>query len=106
MARPKPRKKFDRAFKLETVALSYERSSVKALAEELGIRPALIYRWRSALSKDQSLSFPGEGHKSQSPEQAKIALLEKQLREKDQELEILKKAISIFSRKDGRSMRS
>ena len=37
-----------------------------------------------------------------SPEEAETALLRKKLKETELELEILKKAIGIFSKKDGR----
>ena len=102
----KPRRKFDKSFKLRAVELSYECESIKVLADELGIRAELLYRWRTELSKHQEKSFPGEGRVALSPEEARIALLEKQLREKDQELEILKKAIGIFSVRDRKSMNS
>ena len=100
----KPRRKFDKAFKLRTVEMSYESENIKDLASELGIRAELIYRWRAELARDKEKSFPGEGKKALSPEEAQIALLKKQLADKKMELEILKKAISIFSRKDGGSM--
>ena len=98
------RKKFDKTFKLRAVELSYERESIKDLADELGIRASLIYRWRSELSTDKEKSFPGEGNKAQSPEEAEISLLKKALRDKELELEILKKAIGIFSTRDGKSI--
>lgn len=100
----KPRKKIDKNFKLRAVEMSYECESIKALAQELEIRPELIYRWRSELSTHQEKSFPGEGKKALSPEEAQISLLQKRLREREQELEILKKAIGIFSKRDGKSM--
>ncbi len=49
----KPRRKFDSTYKLQAVVASYSHRSSKVLAEELGIRPALIYRRRSGLSTDQ-----------------------------------------------------
>ncbi|RMG20903.1 MAG: transposase [Bacteroidetes bacterium] len=93
----KPRKRFDKNFKLRTVARSYECKNMKDLAQELGIRVELIYRWRSELSSHKEKSFPGEGKVALSPEEARIALLEKQLRQKEQEIEILKKAIGNYS---------
>ena len=43
----KTRRKFDREYKLRAVELSYEKENIKQLGFELGIRPELIYRWRS-----------------------------------------------------------
>jgi transposase len=40
----KKRKSFDRSFKLKAVELSYQRDNIKELANELGIRVALLYR--------------------------------------------------------------
>ena len=41
-------------------------------------------------------SFPGNGNLKLTPEQEKIRLLEKQLKDAELERDILKKAISIF----------
>jgi transposase len=97
------RRQYDREFKLMTVELSKNREDINNLAQELGIKPDLIYRWRREFSKKESGSFPGQGHVSQTPAEAEIARLKKQLREAELERDILKKAVSIFSRSDGRS---
>jgi transposase len=97
----KPRRKFSREFKLRAIELSYERTSVTLLAKELDVRPELIYRWRSELKADKSGSFPGEGNESLSPEAQENRQLKKALKDKELELEILKKAIGIFSKRDG-----
>jgi transposase len=100
------RRKFSREYKLRAIELSYERECVAELAQELGVRPELIYRWRSEFKADKRGSFPGEGNESLSPEALENRRLQKALREKELELEILKKAIGIFSTRDGRSMNS
>lgn len=99
----KRRKKFTKEFKLRAIELSYERETVQALGKELGINPNLIYRWRRQFEKDPSRSFPGEGNKAQNPEEKKVSELEKRLAEKEMELQILKKAIGIFSKSDRKS---
>ncbi len=43
------RKYYSKEFKLKAIELSYARESVKQVAEELGIRPTLLYKWRSNL---------------------------------------------------------
>lgn len=98
----KERKKYDRSFKLMTVELSKSRSDIKELAQELDISADLIYRWRREFLNKEENSFPGHGIASQTPQEAEIARLKKQLREAELERDILKKAVSIFSRNDGK----
>ncbi len=86
-----------------TVELSKSRANLNELAKELGIRVELIYRWRTELLDKRSGSFPGHGKPKHTPEEAEIAKLKKQLRDAEMERDILKKAISIFSRGDGKS---
>jgi transposase len=86
-----------------TVKLSKSRDNLIELAEELGIRVELIYRWRREFLDMGQSSFPGNGKPKHTPEEAEIAKLKKQLREVEMEREILKKAISIFSRGDVKS---
>jgi transposase len=43
----KQRTHYDKAFKENAVKLSLERKNVSDLAHELGISPALLYRWRT-----------------------------------------------------------
>src|SRR3989337_1196978 len=98
-----PRSKFDKEFKLMTVELSRTRENMNELAKELGIRVELIYRWRTDFLDKGAGSFPGPGKAKHTPEEAEIAKLKKQLRDVEMERDILKKAISIFSRGDGKS---
>lgn len=85
-----------------TVELSKNREDLKELAEELDIRVELIYRWRRELLEKKTGSFPGHGKPRQTPEEAEIAHLKKELRDVKMERDILKKAVSIFSKNDGR----
>ena len=98
------RTKYSRDFKLRAIELSYERESISDLAHELEIRPALLYRWRAEFRQGGDRSFPGEGKVSLSEEELRIKELEKALKNKELELEILKKAIGIFSKKDSKSI--
>ena len=95
------RRTFDKQFKLEVVKRSLGDITLKELSEELGIHLGVISRWRNEfLDAGEDLSFPGNGNEQLSEEQKEIARLNKSLKEKDLELEILKKAIGIFSKKD------
>ena len=98
----KTRRKYDKAFKLEVVKRSLEETTVKELAEELEIHPAVISRWRKQFldAEDTQLLFPGQGVEALSEDQKRIKDLEAALKDKELELEILKKAIGIFSKKD------
>ena len=101
-----PRKKYDREFKLRAVELSYSRPNVREVAEELGIRPKLLYRWRSEFSSDKELSFPGNGKQRLSDEASELARLKQELEDLRMERDILKKAVGIFSKSDGKSTSS
>lgn len=98
----KIRKQYDREFKVMAVELSKSRSDLSVLSKELEIRPALLYRWRKELETKAETSFPGKGKVLFTPEQAEIHRLKKELLDMQQERDILKKAVGIFSRSDGK----
>lgn len=86
-------------FKQNAVELSYQRSNIKELANELGIDVQRIYKWRKASNETKSPSLKKSREDLVSI--LEVKKLQKQLRDKELELEILKKAIHIFSKKDG-----
>lgn len=96
------RKVYDREFKLKTVELSFKRDNIKELAHELSIRPELVYRWRSEFGSRKDLSFPGNGKQNLSEEESEITRLKKELNSMREERDILKKAVGIFSKSDGK----
>ncbi|UXD71308.1 transposase [Sphingobacterium faecium] len=96
----KIRKKYDRTFKERAVELSKDRKNISELARELGVSAAQLYKWRKESEDFGSGSFPGNGNIKQTPEQERISALEKKLKDSELELEILKKAIGIFSKND------
>ena len=98
----KKRRRFDREFKQMAVELSYNREDISALAAELEIRVDLIYRWRREAETHKDASFPGQGNKTMTEDQKEIARLKKELRDAQLERDILKKAVSIFSKSDGK----
>lgn len=94
----KLRKRYTKAEKLEIVSLSLEEDeNVKDIALRYGVSENTIYNWRSIYAKHKDSSFPGKGNKTMSETERRIADLEKQLKEKELEVEILKKAVHIFS---------
>lgn len=84
------------------VELMDTHKSVHEIAEELGVREDMLYRWRREMLKKGENVFSGQGKKNLTSEEAEIARLKKQLREAELERDILKKAVSIFSKNDGR----
>lgn len=64
-----------------SVELSNSRTDLGALAKELDIPPAMLYRWRRELSAKQNGSFPGNGKVVLSETEQELARLKKELRE-------------------------
>lgn len=98
----KRRKKYDKEFKIMAVELMDTDKSVREIAEDLGISHYLLYEWRRELQKKGEISFSGQGNKAMTAQEAEIARLKKQLRDAEMERDILKKAVSIFSKNDGK----
>lgn len=93
------RRKYDSDFKRNAVLLSLdpERRATQ-VAENLGISKELLYRWRKEYRQREELAFPGHGREALTPQEQKIRDLEKELKGAAMELDILKKAMGIFSR--------
>jgi transposase len=94
---------YSKEFKEKAVQLSYQRENLKELAGELGINVERLYKWRRA-SKSTSIS-PARGkvlkEKVFNEDSPEVKHLKKELQEARLELEILKKAVHIFSRSGG-----
>lgn len=86
------RKKYDSVFKENAVKLSYEKSSLKEFADELGIFPCLLTRWRKEYQKFGTGSFHGSGYVRVHPDNRSTFDLEKKSKESELRFEILKKA--------------
>lgn len=91
---------YDRTFKERAVKLSYERDNIKVLALELGITSERIYKWRREFAEHGEASFQGHGVERLSDEGKQLKDTQKKLRNAEMELEILKKAIAVFSKID------
>jgi transposase len=93
----KHRRRFSKDFKMDVLnTLKIGDKSVTELAEELGIHKATIYNWVKQYDEDKEESFPGEG--KLKPSDDELRKLRKQLADVTEERDILKKAISIFSK--------
>lgn len=91
---------YDKSFKERAVKLSYERSSALQAAKELGISDSSLGKWRKDFETYGKNSFPGHGNERLTDEQRRIKELERELKDRELDLEILKKAIAFFSRTD------
>jgi transposase len=90
------RQVFDESFRKMAIELSYTKGSVKEVADELGISPTLLSKWR------QRESESGQGIKELTEDQKRIKKLQKELKDAQMERDILKKAVGIFSKGGGR----
>jgi transposase len=93
------RRKYDRQFKTDAVEL-WENSgkSMAEVARELGIAPNRLYRWKDQLRTDPAKAFPGNG----VARDEEMERLRKEHAEMKMERDILKKALAIFSKHDGK----
>lgn len=100
----KIRRRFTKEFKLELVKRSLDEDvSVKELSEEYGVHLNTLSRWRKEyLNNGEDLSFPGNGKEALTDQEKEIKLLRQKLKDAELERDILKKAIHVFSKKDGR----
>lgn len=104
MGKKRTRTSYSRQYKLDVIQQSYLRENISELASELGLNPALIYKWRAAYGANSPNSpevFPGKGVKAVTPEQAELQRTKAELAEVRMERDILKKAIGIFGKTNG-----
>ncbi|WP_028298850.1 transposase [Olivibacter sitiensis] len=90
------RRVFDDSFRKMAVELSYRKGSVKEVADELGISQTLLSKWRQRDSDSE------QGKAGLTEDQKLIKKLQKELKDAQMERDILKKAVGIFSKGDGR----
>lgn len=98
----KQKRYYSKEFKLKAIELIENRDSIREAAEELGIRSDMLCRWRTEFYNYKKEAFRGTGQ-SKKPRNKKlneVQLLRKQLKEVQLERDILKKAVSIFSKND------
>src|SRR5579885_2680379 len=93
---PKPQPTFTAEFKHEAVRLALSSGKPKAqIARELGISDSALSAWCKQADAHGQEAFPGKGH--QTPLEEENHRLKRELERVQQERDILKKAISIFS---------
>jgi transposase len=96
-------REYPQEFKLEALELlNHSGKSAGEIERELGITPGLLVKWRARYQILQN----GEQEAKLGPSdlegaKAEIRRLQRKLAEVEEEKEILKKAVNIFSRKSG-----
>lgn len=91
------RQTYTREFKIEAAKLSYNSDKrVAEIAEQLGVSQSSLNRWRREYRADPDQAFPGNGQMKERD--GEVAQLKKELKQAQQENEILKKAVAIFTR--------
>ena len=96
------RRSFDKEFKMMAVNLCLTGKSTQTVADELGIRDELVRRWKREYNQFNEGSFSGHGNATFTAEQKEIVRLKKELKDVQEERDILKKAVRIFSKGDGK----
>ncbi|MDD2715828.1 MAG: transposase [Candidatus Wallbacteria bacterium] len=91
----KPRKIYDKEFKLQALKLSVERGNQAEVARDLGIHQTTLSGWKHEfMDKAEKLYLAG----GKTPEEIKIKELEKELTLVKMERDVLKKVVAIFSK--------
>lgn len=89
------RKVYTDEFKREAVRLASERGNVSETARQLGLCDSVLARWKKRLTvvSQGEQAFPGSGN----ARDAEVAQLKRENLRLQEENEILKKAVGIFT---------
>ncbi len=81
-----PRRKYDDEFKRQALQMIANGQAVRSVAQALGISENLLHKWKQTARTHES------------PDEREVSELRVRLRQVEMERDILKKALSIFSR--------
>lgn len=101
MTEKERRRKYTKEFKLEAIQLAESRGNASDVARSLGIKPNLLNRWIREYKADQQYAFPGLGKMKEPDEE--LRQLRRKLADVEEERDILKKALAIFSKENPKS---
>jgi transposase len=93
----KERKNYSPEFRIKAVELISALGSLKPVATELNVNHNTLIRWKKEYRADK---LTASGVKVKSKEEQELQSLRKELNEIRLERDILKKAVSIFSKSD------
>jgi transposase len=102
----KERRSYDKEFKLMAVKLFQNGKTSVEVGADLGVASDLVRRWSREFKASELDSFPGKGNQNLTEEQKEIIALKIALKDAEIERDILKKAVSIFSKGDSKSTSS
>lgn len=96
-------RKYSKEFKVEALELLKRGDkSAGQLERELGITPGLLVKWRARYQIVATEGQPAQiGPSDMEAAKAEIRRLQRELANVEEEREILKKVVNIFSRKNG-----
>ncbi|MBX9472570.1 transposase [Microcella sp.] len=89
-------REFSQEFKDQVVELYRRGRTFKDLAREFDLSATTISNWVRVADKKSAQPPPGEPPES---DKAKVARLERELAERNEELEVLGKALAFFARR-------
>ena len=95
----KQKRSYSLEFKIKAVELSNHRGQLKSVAQELGINADNLRRWKKEY-KVGKFDLSSKPKPTKSKEELENIALRKALRDAEMERDILKKAVSIFSKSD------
>ena len=88
------RRVFTTEFKQEAVRLAKENGNLSATARNLGLNIYVLQRWKQASESQSNNPFPGNGN----PQDPELTRLKRENSRLQEEVEILKKAVGIFTK--------
>lgn len=94
----KPRRKYDAEFKEDVLKMVFSGRPVQEIATSLGINVSIIHKWRAQHTDSLGLSEPFVAIVIPAVSGVEHERIKARLREVEQERDILKKALGIFSR--------
>ena len=73
-----------------------EQEPISKLCDELGLQPAMFYRWQKEFFENGAAAFQRQGRSSQGAEQERIEYLERKLQRKDEVLaELMEEHVAL-----------
>ena len=93
-----PRRKYDEEFKRDVLKMLLTGRSVQDVSQSLGINPSMVHRWKAEQNGTGGTTKPSVGAAIADVSGTEHERIKARLREVEQERDILKKALGIFSR--------
>ena len=93
-----PRRKYDNEFKLDVLKMLSGGRSVQDVSQSLGINPGMVHRWKAGQNEADGTTRSLADTTGPEVSRTDHERVKARLREVEQERDILKKALGIFSR--------